>query len=55
MSAVRSIIQAVTVPGNYPPEHYRQIERLAKEWPTLAVALGALLTEQGVVPPRSWL
>jgi DNA-binding IclR family transcriptional regulator len=54
VSAEDRIIRAITVPGPAPHVHEQQIQRLAREWPTLAQSLAVLLKERGLSVPPAW-
>jgi cell pole-organizing protein PopZ len=40
--AVKAVVDAIEVPGPYPAFHAMMMERLGKDWPTLARALDRL-------------
>jgi hypothetical protein len=46
---VRRVIAAWTSPGPVPEYHAQWVERLRREWPTLANALDALAASPGGV------
>lgn len=52
--AVDAVLNAIRKPGPAPHIHQAQMERLAREWPTLARTLATLMREQGVTPPIEW-
>jgi hypothetical protein len=43
--AVARVVSAYVVEGTHPPTHRAEVERLRREWPTLAVALDDLVAE----------
>ncbi len=47
VAAVRRVVEAVTVEGPSPRYHRAQLDRLRREWPTLATALDDLIATVG--------